>query len=97
MADINVKKGWKELPIGDILEPGTADLFITGSWRSERPIHDKEKCTNCLICWVNCPDSSIIVKDGKFVDFDLNHCKGCGICVKVCPPKVQAIKMVPEK
>jgi pyruvate ferredoxin oxidoreductase delta subunit len=36
------------------------------------------------------------VKDGKVVGIDLDHCKGCGICAEVCPPKVQAIKMVQE-
>ena len=32
-----------------------------------------------------CPDSSIPVKNQKREDFDLMHCKGCGICAKVCP------------
>ena len=97
MSDIAKKKGWKNLPHGDLLEAGTAAEFETGNWRSERPIHDDEKCTNCLICWVYCPDTAIIVKDGKVTGVDLKYCKGCGICAKVCPPKVQAITMVPEK
>ena len=97
MSDIKVKEGWRELPSGDVLEAGTADQFETGNWRSDKPVHDKEKCNDCLTCWMYCPDSSIIVKDGKFVGFDMKHCKGCGICAKVCPPKVQAIKMVSEK
>jgi pyruvate ferredoxin oxidoreductase delta subunit len=25
------------------------------------------------------------VKDGKRLDFDYMHCKGCGICEEVCP------------
>jgi len=91
------KLGWKSLPIGDVLEAGTAFEFKTGDWRSFRPVHDDEKCTNCLICWIYCPDSSILVKDGKFAGFDLDHCKGCGICASVCPPKVKAIKMVDER
>ena len=65
--DLQRKMGWKELPEGDVLDAGTAHEFKTGDWRSFRPIHDSEKCTNCLICWIYCPDSSIIVKDGKFV------------------------------
>ena len=91
------KLGWKSLPPGDVLEAGTAHDFKTGDWRSSRPVHDDEKCTNCLICWIYCPDSSVIVKDGKFVAFDYDHCKGCGICASVCPPKVQAITMVDER
>ncbi|MEW6684576.1 MAG: ferredoxin [Candidatus Edwardsbacteria bacterium] len=89
--------GWKELPTGCLLlEPGSAEKFETGDWRSLRPVHHSEKCTNCLICWIYCPDSSIIVKDDKVVGIDLAYCKGCGICAKECPPKIQAITMVPE-
>ena len=57
---------------------------------------DKDKCTNCLICWVMCPDSAVITEDGKMIGFDLDHCKGCGICAVECPDKVKAIKMVEE-
>ena len=28
---------------------------------------------------------SIPLVDGKRTDFDFDHCKGCGICEKVCP------------
>lgn len=90
-------KNWKELPIGGIvLTGGTAFEYETGSWRSFRPVRDSEKCINCLECWFSCPDSAIKVEDGKFKEFDLTHCKGCGICAKVCPPKVSAITMKPE-
>jgi 2-oxoacid:acceptor oxidoreductase delta subunit (pyruvate/2-ketoisovalerate family) len=43
-----------------------------------------------------CPEPAIIVKDGKFVSFDYDYCKGCGICAKECPEKAGAIEMVPE-
>lgn len=90
------EKGWKEIPIGGlILEPGNAEKYETGSWRSFRPVRDKEKCTNCLICWIYCPDSAIIVEDGKIKGFDYAHCKGCGICAAQCPRK--AITMVEER
>ena len=88
-------KGWKEIPeAGLIVEAGNAREYNTGSWRAFRPIRDKEKCIDCLICWIYCPDSSIIVKDDKIAEIDLDHCKGCGICAKECPK--DAIKMVPE-
>lgn len=91
------KQGASELPIGDILGPGTAADFETGSWRSEKPVWDAKKCINCMFCWVSCPDSSIIVKDGKMTGIDMMHCKGCGICAVECPVKpVKAIVMEKE-
>lgn len=89
--------GWKDLPAGGlILEPGNAEKYETGEWRSFRPVWDKSKCISCLFCWIYCPDGSIRVEDGKVVGIDYKHCKGCGICARECPPKVKAIKMVPE-
>jgi len=96
---VNVKKdaNWREVPRGgSISEAGSSAEYETGSWRSQRPIHDKEKCINCLRCWILCPDSAIQVEDGKVIGIDYMHCKGCGICAHECPPKVQAIKMVQE-
>ncbi len=90
-------KGWKDIPIGGVVtEAGTAFEYETGSWRSFRPVHDAEKCINCLDCWFCCPDGAIIVEDKEFKGFDFEHCKGCGICAAVCPPKVSAITMKPE-
>ena len=39
-------------------------------------------------------DSSIEVSEEKMTGFDYQHCKGCGICAKVCPKK--CIEMVKE-
>jgi len=90
-------KGWKELPIGAILEEsGTAREYKTGDWRSFRPILDKDKCINCLVCWIYCPDNAIKAKDGKIEGIDYEYCKGCGICEEVCPPKIRAIRMEKE-
>ena len=89
-------KGWKDLPIaGLIVEPGNAEEYHTGDWRSEWPKWDEDTCTSCLLCWIHCPDSSIVVKDGKMTGVDELHCKGCGICASICP--VTAIEMVPEE
>ena len=39
-------------------------------------------------------DDYIPVKDGKRLEFDMDHCKGCGVCSKACP--FNAIEMVKE-
>jgi pyruvate ferredoxin oxidoreductase delta subunit len=89
------KKGWREISKGGlILEAGSAEQYDTGSWRSQRPVRDEQKCTHCMICWIYCPDSSILVEDGKMIGFDYKHCKGCGICAAECPTK--AIEMRDE-
>ncbi|MDI6692199.1 MAG: 4Fe-4S binding protein [Anaerosomatales bacterium] len=84
-----------EFPLGAVIpEAGNSDDYVTGGWRSQRPERDDEKCTQCLLCWIVCPDSAIRVQDEKVTRFDLKHCKGCGVCANECP--VDAITMVPE-
>ena len=83
-----------ELPIGGVwLEPGSSVKRKTGDWKIDKPVLDKTKCISCFTCWAYCPDSCILAKDGKLEGFDYDHCKGCGICAAVCPPKISAIKM----
>jgi pyruvate ferredoxin oxidoreductase delta subunit len=89
-------KGWQNLPIGAVLQGGTAVEYKTGTWRTFRPVWTKEKCINCLQCWLICPDMSILAKDGKLNGFDYDHCKGCGLCAYICPVKGKAIKMEKE-
>jgi pyruvate ferredoxin oxidoreductase delta subunit len=88
---------WRELPEGDVLKAGTAAEFETGDWRSSKPIFHEETCIHCMACWINCPDTSVIVQDGKVKGFDYKHCKGCGICATECPTKPKSIDMVLEK
>ena len=91
-----IKKGWKNIPIGgNILEAGNSKNYITGTWRTFIPRLDKEKCVHCFQCWMFCPDNSISIVENKMTGFDYDHCKGCGICVSVCPTK--AITMEKEE
>lgn len=99
---------WKEARMGGtVTEPGSSVNYLTGTWRSLRPVHDMEQCTHCMICWVYCPDAAIIVEEGRWARIDYDHCKGCGICAQVCPVNIKkphavtgqmghVLQMVPE-
>lgn len=89
------KPGWRELTRGAVITtPGSARDFQTGDWRTKKPILDEAKCTNCLFCWIWCPEPAIL-REPKKIAFDYHYCKGCGICAVECP--VHAIKMVEEQ
>ena len=94
----------EENPAGHILPlsrgaPGS--MGKTGTWRTERPIVNLEKCIGCYLCWLYCPEHVIEMVPGKGVkarevpEIDYDYCKGCGICANVCP--VKAIEMVSEE
>lgn len=65
-------------------------------WRIEKPVFNKDYCIDCQFCWVYCPDISIISRDKKMIGVDMDHCKGCGICVEVCPTNPKSLLMYPE-
>ena len=86
---------WQRIQPGGVgVNPGSTERVQTGDWRTEVPVIDFERCTHCMICWVDCPDASFEVVDTKLIAVDLDHCKGCGICAQVCP--VKCIEMVPD-
>ncbi|MDD6056132.1 MAG: 4Fe-4S dicluster domain-containing protein [Helicobacteraceae bacterium] len=62
-------------------------------WRVEKPVHNSEICINCFNCWVWCPDSAILARDEKLAGVDYVHCKGCGVCVDVCPTNPKSLLM----
>lgn len=66
-------------------------------WRVEKPVYNKEYCIDCQFCWIYCPDMSIISRDKNMVGIDYDHCKGCGICVEVCPTNPKSLLMFVEQ
>lgn len=88
-------KAWHELVEGGAVVRDGAEQPRTGGWRTGlKPEVELTKCVNCLLCWLYCPDSAIVLDGAKFVGFDLDYCKGCEICVEMCP--TGAIAMVGE-
>lgn len=93
------KPGWREVLMGAIIQkPGSSVKVRTGDWRTFRPVINHDKCVKCLICWIYCPDASVIIVGSgdqiERIEIDYEHCKGCGICATECPHG--AINMVPE-
>ena len=95
--DISNYEHWTSeefLPGGIVNDPGNSVLYHTGGWRSDRPVWNEEACNDCMLCWVHCPDSSILVANQKMTGIDYDHCKGCGICASEC--RFDALEMILE-
>jgi 2-oxoacid:acceptor oxidoreductase delta subunit (pyruvate/2-ketoisovalerate family) len=89
-------KTWNELEPGGTVLPDEAPRPHTGGWRTGlKPAADVSRCVNCLLCWLHCPDSAVLLEDATFAGFDYDFCKGCEICAEVCP--TDAITMVAEE
>ncbi len=68
-----------------------------------RPIIDKEKCTGCGLCTVDCPTKALTVQQSSERDiyqllFRQRACDGCGACEKSCPEQcLRLVEKEPEK
>lgn len=90
----NQQRDWKEIPpAGVCWKPSTE--YLTGDWKTYRPVRNPDKCTQCMLCVIFCPEGSINWKDEEeSIEFKYNFCKGCGICANECP--TDAIEMKRE-
>ena len=86
--------------ICDESSPGIGEAGRTGEWRNVLPVINEQKCLParqnkpaCFLCWLYCPEA--VISKTIPVQINLEYCKGCGICLQVCP--VQAITMVNEE
>ena len=66
------------------------------SWRVQKPVFNIDVCIDCQNCWVWCPDTSIISRDKQMLGIDYDHCKGCEVCVEVCPTNPKSLLMFNE-
>jgi len=65
----------------------------TGTWRTFRPVINKDKCVKCALCYLACPEASIIMKSkAEPPKIDYNYCKGCLVCVSVCAVKAITVE-----
>jgi pyruvate ferredoxin oxidoreductase gamma subunit len=96
------RPAWVDIPLEsvevaapDIHRAATSEQEKTGVWRTQRPVIDYAHCNRCSwVCSTLCPDSAIDVDADHTPRIDYDHCKGCMVCVAVCPP--HAIHAEPE-
>lgn len=77
------------LPVHERLK-GMKEIY--SNFDQEEIIKESERCFSCGLCFqcnnclMYCPDNAvnIVPGTGKYT-FDLDFCKGCGICSKECP------------
>jgi pyruvate ferredoxin oxidoreductase gamma subunit len=101
-ADSGRRPDWVDVPFEaarvsapDIHAAATSVRVRTGLWRTLRPVIDRELCHRChWVCSTFCPDGAISADAEGAPVIDLDHCKGCLVCVAVCPH--HAIRAVPE-
>ena len=74
---------------------------VVGGLDDEEALFEARRCLSCGNCFECdncfgvCPDNAVIkLGPGRGYEFDLDFCKGCGICVEECP--CGAIDLVPE-
>lgn len=102
-AEMDEDPAWIDFPFEparisapDIHAGGTSVEVRTGLWRTLRPVLDRDRCRKCTwVCSTLCPDGAIHVAADGYPEIDLDHCKGCLICVAVCAP--HALTAIPEK
>src|SRR4030066_1754825 len=85
---------WQDLPHVPVSLGVRGSIGKTGEGRILRPEISRERCNRCGVCYLYCPEGTMILKNGTGPEVNLTYCKGCGICAAECPRK--AIAMKPE-
>jgi indolepyruvate ferredoxin oxidoreductase alpha subunit len=53
---------------------------------------DPEKCDKCLDCLKNLTCPAIYISEDDSVNIDSSACKGCTVCIQMCPEKAIKVK-----
>lgn len=68
-----------------------------------RPLIDKEKCTGCGLCAIDCPTEALTISQNSERDlyqllFREEACNACGVCEKSCPENcLQLVEKEPQR
>ncbi len=87
--------GFDNAPLGGVnpIFGSSVSNDLSASREGYIPLFDKEKCINCGMCDIYCPDMVYQFAEGEYkgkkamvnLGPDYRHCKGCLRCVEVCP------------
>lgn len=53
---------------------------------------DPEKCDKCMKCLKNLTCPAIGISEDDYVNIDSSMCKGCTVCIQMCPEKAIKVK-----
>jgi Pyruvate/2-oxoacid:ferredoxin oxidoreductase delta subunit len=77
--------------------------LLKGAWTAHdaMPVIDKEKCTGCGLCAMDCPTAALTVsrsgeEDAYRLLFWRDRCDSCRICEKSCPENCLKLERIPE-
>jgi len=89
--------GYDNAPLGGVnpIFGSSVSNDLSASREGYVPLFDKDKCINCGMCDIYCPDMVFQFVKGEYkgkeamvnIGPDYRHCKGCLRCVEVCPTK----------
>ncbi|MDK9714824.1 MAG: NAD(P)-binding protein [Sulfuritalea sp.] len=89
-------------PVLDIIRRQSTFEEVLGGLDESNALFEARRCMSCGNCFECdncygvCPDNAVIkLGPGKRFKFNLDYCKGCGICATECP--CGAIRMVAEE
>ena len=93
-----------ERPMLELVRRQSTFDEVVGGLDADTALFEARRCMSCGNCFACdncygvCPDNAVIKLDptGAYqYEYDLDYCKGCGICAEECP--CGAIEMVPEE
>nr|WP_307991900.1 2-oxoacid:acceptor oxidoreductase family protein [uncultured Niameybacter sp.] len=93
--DVEYEWGFENAPLGGVnpLFASMANNDMTASREGKVPVFHVEKCINCGLCDITCPEMALVFGEGEYkgkqqmVNEGVNYhyCKGCLRCVEICP------------
>jgi len=75
--------------------PARNPVFKKYTTRTLRPITNYEKCTQCTLCWLHCPEGAYNITPDGYYECDYYACCGCAKCEESCEAG-DHLFMVPE-